>query len=193
MRVRITPRPSPSSSGRWRSRRIPVRCRDADAHRAATDFVLIALRFGILPFFNNDYGGATPSATSTAFGWGFSLSTGGVPSASDLEGERICRSGGLTPSTRTITTGVREPTQGLCRCGRRGRDQGSGVGGVGVPHRRGDVCGKGRSETALAFSMARDLQADRRLRNRGGWTRHHPGPRNPLKRPLLSSSRTDTH
>ncbi len=53
------------------SQRVPVRRRDADAHRAATDFDLIALRFGVLPFFSNDYGGATPAATSTAFGWGF--------------------------------------------------------------------------------------------------------------------------
>ena len=27
--------------------------------------------FGVLPLFSNDYDGATPSATGTAFGWGF--------------------------------------------------------------------------------------------------------------------------
>ena len=66
--------------------------------------------------------GSSGTRMSTALG-GFSLSTSGVPSTSDPERERICRSGGLTPSTRTITTGGRAPTQGLCLCGRRTRSR----------------------------------------------------------------------
>ena len=44
---------------------------------------------------------------------GFSLSAGGVPSADAPEGELTCRSGGLSRSIRTITTGRRARTQAL--------------------------------------------------------------------------------